>query len=174
MRRFITCLCGVLAILLWLAPVASFALDQPNFGGNNSSDYQPPTGNPQGTVPGSLQTTNSALQPVPTLNQQALVQSGGLSVLTAPDKGATSTARDVTTNGDSKAALITWIIGGILTFLAVAYVLFKSDKVPVSVGAGINAAVPTDKNPEASEKPKKQSKKSTKKTKSKKKKPTRK
>jgi hypothetical protein len=127
MRRIKVLLVTVSLGAFGLLPSTVFALEQPTFGGNNSSDYQPPTGNPQTNIPAPLQPTNTTLQPVATvLNQQALIQSGGLSVLTAPDKGASSTAAEPKT-AKAKSALPTWIVGGILTLAAVAYILYKPD-----------------------------------------------
>lgn len=114
--------------VIGLMPTRVFALDQ-SYGGNNSSDYQPPTGNPQTNLPTSLQPTNIGLQPVTSLNQQGLLQSGGLSVLTAPDKGATSTASEPVIK-KPRSSLPIWIVGSLLTLAAVVYILFKPDKVP--------------------------------------------
>lgn len=114
--------------LVGLLPIRVLALDEPSFGGNNSSDYQPPTGNPQTNPATNLQPTNTLLQPVvTTLNQQSLVQSGGLLVLTAPDRGATSTAAEPLISKKQTSAVPTWIIGGLLTLAAIAYVIFKPD-----------------------------------------------
>jgi hypothetical protein len=130
MRRLTTLLLGVVISLLWLTPITTLALGQPEFGGNNSTDYQPPTGNPQTNLPGSLQPTNATLQPVTTINQQALIQSGGLTVLTAPDKGATSTVSQPNILNKHSNVLITWIIGGLLTIVAVVYILSRPDTKP--------------------------------------------
>jgi len=120
--------------LVLLGPGAVWALEQPSFGGNNASDYQPPTGNPQTNNPTSLQPTNTSLQPVTLLNQQTLVQSGALSVLTAPDKGANSTAAEAVVK-KHRSTLPTWIIGGLLTLGAVGYILYKPDRSPDTVTA---------------------------------------
>ncbi len=108
---------------------AVLALDQPEFGGNNASDYQPATRNPQSDILTGLQpNTNTNLQPAPVgINPQNLVQAGGLTVLTSPDKGATSTTSQPLSPQKPKSSLYIWVIGGVLTLIAIVYVVRKPD-----------------------------------------------
>lgn len=67
------------------------------FSGNKSSDYQPPTGNPQSNVATGIQTNNTSLQPTNTqssVTQQNLPTISGLQVVTIHQKGAISTASE--------------------------------------------------------------------------------
>lgn len=130
-----------------LAPLNGFALENPEFGGNNAAEYQPPTGNPQNnTITGLQPNNNTGLQPAPSgINPQNLIQRGGLEVLTSTAKGATSTARDKAA-AKSHSALPTWIAGGLLTLIAVVYVVFKPDpSKPVPVEAVVSEPVQTTK-----------------------------
>lgn len=132
--KFSLLLLTILACLFLATPVAT-AQEQSDFGGNKASDYQPPTGNPQSNPPSALQPTNTAVQPVTPLSQQGLTQSGGLPVSTASEKGATSTGAERGTR-KIKSAMPTWIIGGLLTVAAVAYILFKPDEKSQTAAAG--------------------------------------
>ncbi len=111
--------------LLSLAPYATVsALANPEFGGNNSSDYQPPTSNPQGdTLTGLQPNNNSGLQPSPTnINPQNLMQSGGLKVSASPVKGANSTVSQPISHPKPKSVWPARIIGVIVVlFAAVMY-----------------------------------------------------
>ena len=107
------------------------ALEQPEYGGR-STDYHPPTRNPQGSSPTGLQPTgNNSVQPAPTgINPQALPRTQGLKVLTSPDNGASTTAPEASSSSVRSKYLLTWVIGGILTLAAVIYVIFKPDSKP--------------------------------------------
>ncbi len=115
--------------LVLLTPSAALALSKPEFGGNNSADYQPPTGNPQNNTTTSLQPiSKTSLQPVPAgINPQSLVQPGGLVVTTSTDKGASSTIAQPTVAKKSKSVIPIWIAGGVITLLAVIYVVRQTD-----------------------------------------------
>lgn len=65
------------------------------YGGNNASDYQPPTRNPQSGVATGIQTNNTNIQPTDIqrgVNQQSLAPVPNLQVTTTTDRGAASTA----------------------------------------------------------------------------------
>jgi len=132
-KYYLALLAGV-TILGLSAPVV-WALEMPEYGGR-SSDYHPPTRNPQGSTPTGLQPTNkNTIQSAPTsLNPQALTQTGGLKVLTSPDNGAATTVSEAPKPGEPINSLIIWIIGGILTLVAVVYIVAKPDKKPDNRG----------------------------------------
>lgn len=122
---------AVVLLGLICAPLITLSVsaqEAPAFGGNNASDYQPPTGNPQNDIATGLQTNNTPLQPVPGLGQQGLLRIQDLKVSAATSNGADSTASSSPPASKPKSALPTMIIGGILTFAAVMYVLFKPDE----------------------------------------------
>lgn len=169
MRKFIYFLAlagGISAVLLYAAPAAA---QTPIESGGRSSDYQPPTRNPQGSSPSALQPTGSNnVQPAPSLlYPHALTKSGGLKVLTSPDGGAITTAGESDQADKSSGQLAIWIVGGFLTFMLVIYVIAKPDKQPVIAAETIQPEPPT-----AAIKIKK-SKKGGKKSSARKRKPTR-
>lgn len=131
--KYLVLLITLLGVAL-VTPATTLALQQPEYGGNNSADYQPPTRNPQGDTATGLQpNSNTSLQPAPVgINPQNLIQAGGLTVLTSKDKGASSTASQPPAPKKSRNTLPTWIIGGTLTLAAAIYVVRSTDKKKVS------------------------------------------
>lgn len=122
LRRLAIMAIGV-AMLGFAVPVSA----QTNglFTGNKSSDYQPPTGNPQSNVATGIQTNNTNLQPTNAqsgVTQQNLPALAGLRVVTTNQRGAISTA-----NEPAKPASKFWkyfildVIGFVVLLAAASY-----------------------------------------------------
>ncbi len=133
--------------MVWLAQPGAYALQQTEYGGNTSSDYQPLTRNPQGNTITGLQPTNSSDLQTPSagINPQSLVLKGGLKVLTSPANGAGSTAPNQVPTPKPKSTLPIWIIGGLLSAVAFAYVLLKPDSKDTQRVTVATKSVPADK-----------------------------
>lgn len=122
--KILTLVLASLCLVQLTPPALTDALEAPEFGGNNASEYQPPTGNPQAdTLTGLQPNNNTGLQPSPTnINPQNLIQGGGLRVSASPDKGATSTtSQPVPVVSPSKKNRPAWVIVGIFALIAAAY-----------------------------------------------------
>lgn len=155
--RFIKLSTPVLITLLFVfISVPAAALSAPNFGGNNSADYQPPTGNPQNITTPTLQPNSSSLQKA-SGNQQTLTPVNNLQVVqTGAPKPAPKPPKSWL------AIYYPVLIVGALTVAGIVYIVTRPDspKPPV-IEEPKPAIVPT---------PKKRSPKKKKKTTKKKKK----
>ncbi len=136
---------------------------------SNSSDFQPPTGNPQNNVGGGLQPNSSLPQPIESTNQpgqpnpQALPRKDDLKVVTATN------GTQLTPNTPPQGQIGPWVWLPAIIGLVIAIMIFKREKkVPAKKSISISKPVP--KSPSSvlkdktisSSKTKKKSKKKTK------------
>lgn len=153
--KYFLALVASLALFSLGAPVA-LALEQPEYGGR-SSDYHPPTRNPQGSSPAGLQPTDtSSIQSGGSgVNPQALPRTGELKVLTSGDNGAVTTAPEESGSDTSGKYLLTWIMGGLLTLIAVVYIIVKPDAKSLAKQDVPQAETPVNQPAQVADKPKK-------------------
>jgi hypothetical protein len=162
--KYFLVLVASLAVFSIGAPVA-LALEQPEYGGR-SSDYHPPTRNPQGSSPTGLQTTGtgSIQSGGSVINPQALPRTGELRVLTSADNGAVTTAPEESDSDTSGKYLLTWIVGGLLTLIVAVYIIAKPDSKSPAKQDVTQEEAPLNQPAVVADKPKKAKNNSKKKT----------
>jgi hypothetical protein len=131
MRRvvcfIITLWSGVVMLSLFGAPVWAQTNGANIMGGNNASDYQPPTRNPQENV-ANLNQTGGNLQPQNSVTQTSLPSVGDLrvpGVSGAPNTNTTKTSKPETVTKSINYWPISII--ALLTLLAMIYVIVQPD-----------------------------------------------
>jgi hypothetical protein len=105
-RAGLTVMASLLAASVFAAPVYGASSLDAFAGGSKSSDYQPPTDNPQNNVASGLQNTTTTLQPVPgqgSVNQQNLGTTTNLQVVGTKGKSNPNTTTASTNKAENNS-----------------------------------------------------------------------
>jgi hypothetical protein len=105
-RAGLAIMASLLAVGVFAAPVYGASSLDAFAGGSKSSDYQPPTDNPQNNVASGLQNTTTTLQPVPgqgSVNQQNLGTTTNLQVVGTKGKSNPNTTTASTNKAENNS-----------------------------------------------------------------------
>ncbi len=127
-----------------------YATNGYDLGGNNSADYQPPTGNPQSSVGSSPQSGTVSLQPAPgqgAMAQQDLPIVANLGVTGANNIDNPNTTSTSVTPAPTKTFQV-WpiVVIGIATLLAIIYIVRRPEPTAIETVVDTKPAKPKSKS----------------------------